>query len=113
MKIISWNVRGLGNTRTFLALKDILRERKPHILFICETKLRPVQMTSRSKEMGFDNCFNVSRNGMGGGLALMWSNDVDVNIVSYSNHHIDAVVNSANGFMVIQKARRRSTPGRY
>lgn len=97
MKIISWNVRGLGNTRTFLALKDILREHKPHILFICETKLRPVQMTSRSKELGFDNCFNVSRNGMGGGLALMWSNDVDVNIVSYSNHHIDTVVKSAKG----------------
>ena len=47
--------------------------------------------------MGFDNCFNVSRNGMGGGLALMWSNNMDENIVSYSNHHIDAVVNSAKG----------------
>lgn len=52
----------------FLTLKDILREHKPHILFICETKLKPMQMTNMSKEMRFDNYFNVSRNGMGGWL---------------------------------------------
>ena len=95
MKIISWNVRGLGNTRTFLALREILQEHRPQILFVCETRMMPGQMTDKSKVLGFDNCFNVSRNGMGGGLALLWSSDVNVAIASYSNHHIDAIVQGA------------------
>lgn len=27
----------------------------------------------------------------------MWSNEVDVNLASYRNHHIDVVMNRANG----------------
>ncbi|KAH9770133.1 hypothetical protein KPL71_012275 [Citrus sinensis] len=96
MKIISWNVRGLGNTRTFLAVKDILREHKPHILFVCETKLKQVQMSNMGKSLGFDNCFSVGRNRMGGGLALLWNYESDISIISYSNHHIDVVVSEVN-----------------
>ena len=65
MKIISWNVRGLGNTRTFLALKDILREHKPQILFVCEMKMKHVQMKNMGKTLGFENCFKVGRIRMG------------------------------------------------
>lgn len=42
--------------------------------------------------MGFYNCFNVNRNGMRGGLAMLQSSDMEVNIVSYNNHHIDIIV---------------------
>ncbi|KAL9422716.1 hypothetical protein AB3S75_034905 [Citrus x aurantiifolia] len=97
MRIISWNVRGLGNTRTFLAIKDILRCHRPQIIFLCETKMKSGQMTNMSKGLGYDSCFNVRRNGLGGGLALLWNNEVDVNIISYSNHHIDAVIHGVNG----------------
>ncbi|KAH9717652.1 reverse transcriptase domain-containing protein [Citrus sinensis] len=34
---------------------------------------------------------------LSGGLALCWSSEVHVNISSFSNHHIDAVVQSENG----------------
>lgn len=35
--------------------------------------------------------------GRSGGLALLWKYDVVVDIKSYSQHHIDAVVHSGNG----------------
>ena len=57
--------------------------------------MKPGQMMDKCKLLGFDNCFNVSRNGIGGGLAMLWSSDVDVDIVSHSNHHIDALVQGA------------------
>lgn len=34
---------------------------------------------------------------MGGGLDLLWNYESDISIVSYSNHHIYAVVNEVNG----------------
>lgn len=97
MKMLSWNVRGLGNTRTRLEVKRILQTHKPHILFFCETKLMAVQAREVCNQMNFENCFAVNRNGLGRGLALCWSNEVHVNISSFSNHHIDAVVHSENG----------------
>lgn len=39
----------------------------------------------------------VDREGMGGGLALFWNSNVNVNIKSYSSHHIDAVVQNESG----------------
>lgn len=59
--------------------------------------MKLVQMTKVSKNPKFDNCFNVSRSGMGGGLAMSWNSKMKVDIVSYSNHHIDVVIYGANG----------------
>ncbi|KAH9717651.1 reverse transcriptase domain-containing protein [Citrus sinensis] len=56
-----------------------------------------VQAREVCNRMNFENCFAVNRNGLGGGLALCWSSEVHVNISSFSNHHIDAVVQSENG----------------
>ena len=43
--------------------------------------------------MKFDNMFLVPRRHFSGGLALFWSNDLDLHIRTFSPHHIDAVVN--------------------
>ncbi|KAH9685108.1 reverse transcriptase domain-containing protein [Citrus sinensis] len=39
----------------------------------------------------------VSRNGKSGGIAMMWSSDINVNILSYSRHYIDAEVQCGRG----------------
>ncbi|KAH9715856.1 putative reverse transcriptase/RNA-dependent DNA polymerase [Citrus sinensis] len=39
----------------------------------------------------------VSREGMGGGLAMLWNSEITVEIKSFSCHHIDAVVYSEKG----------------
>ena len=92
MKIISWNVRGLGNPRAFLALKKILLMHGPQLVFLCETKLSTMQMNVTGKKLKFDNCFAVSCSGRGGGLALLWNEETCVQIKSFSKHHIDAEV---------------------
>ena len=52
------------------------------------------QVESICRDFNLENCFAVDRTGMGGGLALLWSVDVNVSITSYSQHHIDAIVSS-------------------
>lgn len=41
----------------------------------------------------FNNLFIVPRKNLGGGLALLWMNDLNVHIQTFSPRHIDAVVN--------------------
>ncbi|KAL9433059.1 hypothetical protein AB3S75_027969 [Citrus x aurantiifolia] len=97
MKLISWNVRGLGKDRTFREIKKILREHKPEIMFLCETKLRVQVMNKKAEALNFQQCFTVSSNGKGSVLAMMWSENVTIDIKSYSKHHIDAVAQSKVG----------------
>ena len=46
--------------------------------------------------IGFANGLFVSSYGRSGGLALIWTRETDLEIKSFSNHHIDAVVTEAN-----------------
>jgi len=38
MKVLSWNSRGLGHPSKVVALKDIIKNEKPGILLLQETK---------------------------------------------------------------------------
>lgn len=37
MNCLGWNYRGLGNPRTVRLLGDLLKDRKPDVLFLSET----------------------------------------------------------------------------
>ncbi|KAL9420507.1 hypothetical protein AB3S75_038141 [Citrus x aurantiifolia] len=97
MKIISWNVQGLGKSRTFREAQKLLQELRPQILFLSETKMMAKQMEVKRRLLKFENCFVVDRCGLGGGLALLWTSDVSLEVKSYSKHHIDSVIHNGNG----------------
>ena len=59
--------------------------------------MRPMQIDVVRVELKFENCFTVGRNGLRGGLAMLWSSDIAVNIASYSQHHIDAEICNERG----------------
>lgn len=73
MKILSWNVRGLGKSRTCLAIRKILHLQEPPIFFYCETKMTAQQVYAGCRDFNFEHRFAVDRNGRGGGLTLFWS----------------------------------------
>lgn len=92
MSILSWNCRGLGNPATVRVLVDLIHSKKPEIVFLIETivgynKLEPIRA-----RLGFKVLFVVDNMGHSGGLALMWKEGTEVDIVGYSRHHIDAIV---------------------
>ncbi|KAL9457762.1 hypothetical protein AB3S75_006749 [Citrus x aurantiifolia] len=97
MNLLSWNVRALGKDRTFREAQHLLQEHKSKIFFLSETKMTVKQVQEKENKLNFQNCLAVSREGMGGGLALLWSSEVTVDIKSYSKHHVDAVIHGENG----------------
>ncbi|KAL5541131.1 hypothetical protein UlMin_043417 [Ulmus minor] len=59
------------------------------MVFLCETRLTNSNSDRIRRLLRFNNCFPVNRHGTGGGLMLLWQNEWDVTIQSYSSGHID------------------------
>lgn len=92
MSYLSWNCRGLGRPRAVRALKDLTRSHKPTILGLIETKIKVKDWVLLRVRLGFNCCFAVNSRGRAGGLALLWNNESEVLLKSYSDYHIDVEV---------------------
>ena len=62
------------------------------MIFLSETKKKIVGMKKIKLKLGFVNGIYVQRQGKGGGLALFWKREFNLEIKSYSKFHIDAIV---------------------
>ena len=92
MKTLSWNVQGIGNTWTLRALKSLLKEHNPDIVFLIESKLTRRQAKSLVTRLNFENWWAVDRVGMSGGLLLIWKMKITLKVLSWSCGHISAMV---------------------
>ena len=66
-------------------------------MFLSETKLKKSSMEKRKRNVGFINGLIFPSVGRSGGLALLWRKDITVDIQSYSDRHIDAIVTKGSG----------------
>ncbi|XP_060959451.1 uncharacterized protein LOC133030657 [Cannabis sativa] len=92
MSCLSWNCRGLGNLRASQFLRDLVSQKKPNLLFLCETLCNKSSLESLRAHLGFEGCFVVEARGHSGGLALLWKEASEVVIQGFSFNHIDATV---------------------
>jgi hypothetical protein len=72
MSILSLNFRGAGNASTVKEPCDFV------------TKL--------VSSLCFDHAFVVSSAGRSGGLGMFWNNEIRIDILGYSQYHIDTSV---------------------
>ncbi|XP_050222303.1 uncharacterized protein LOC126672395 [Mercurialis annua] len=96
MKTFSWNLQGMGNPWTVRALKHYVRANDPDIIFLMESRLYLFELSFFKFSFSCYNYFVVDARGRSGGLILMWKKDVDINIASYSQNHIDFEYNCLN-----------------
>lgn len=73
-------------------LRQLLVASNPDVIFLCETKLRNNEFETVRKKCRLDGCFVVYSVGRRGGLALLWKEEVNVQVQSFSNNHVDALV---------------------
>ena len=100
MNSLCWNCRGIGNPRIVYTLRDYVRCWNPNLVFLSETKSKCRRMEKIKFKLGFTNELCVSSRGRSGGLAFLWSSDTKLEIKSYSNHHIDAIITEADTGLV-------------
>ena len=93
MNAISWNYRGLGRSRIVQELTKLVRKHSPLILFLMETKAKDSYVNNIKSKLQLDNVHIVSRQNIGGGLALFWKFEINLHVIDALPSHIDTVVN--------------------
>lgn len=92
MSCLVWNARGLGSPRAFHDFRQLLTGCSPNVVFLSETHIGRQRCKNWRIILGFDGLFVVDSVGRKGGLILMWQKDWNVHIRSYSQGHIDCMV---------------------
>jgi hypothetical protein len=92
MSTLGWNGRGIGHPATVQELVCLVQTYKPCLVFICETRQSKERVQNLRYRIGMKECFHVQGDGKGGGLALYWTEEVIVDLLSFSKRHIDVHV---------------------
>lgn len=120
MKLLSWNVRGFGRSRTVRRLRLLLRDINPSVVFLIETKLPGSNMAAVRRKCGLVNGIDVDSDGRSGGLSLGWRSELNVTLRSYLRRHIVVLIVGdsdghswrCTGFYRAPKEARREESGR-
>jgi hypothetical protein len=71
MKILSWEFRELGDPWTIQDLYHLVKDKKPNILFLMETKPLARKFDVIKRKLGCVGCFMVDARGSSRGLVLL------------------------------------------
>ncbi|KAL5574518.1 hypothetical protein UlMin_016217 [Ulmus minor] len=93
MNILAWNVQGLGDW-TFQILHGYVQQYSPSLVFLSETLSSKNQMERLRIKLGFSGMLLWEKEGKSGGICLLWSDSIDVQLLSGSKGHIDVRVSS-------------------
>jgi hypothetical protein len=94
MNILAWNCRGLARGPTIRALRALIRNYHPDLLFLSETKVSSSRFQPSLFGLGFSAWLEVPPSGLQGGLYLAWKNGVDVEPVRLDRNCIACLVYS-------------------
>ncbi|KAJ0075025.1 hypothetical protein Patl1_34398 [Pistacia atlantica] len=95
MICFSSNCRGLGNSRTVRELHHWVKTKCPDFVFLMETKCKRNKLEIIRNKIGFSCSFVVDSRGASGGIAMLWKDDKEVDLLSYTQHHISFIVNQS------------------
>ena len=99
MKLLSWNCQGLVNPWIVHSLRKLVKDQDPKVCFLMETCLDKEGYDKHCKEMPFQDKLIVKRLNSGGGLALIWRREVNLDVINYTDNHISAKVVEEDGFV--------------
>ena len=77
-------------------MTKLVKDYKPQVLFLIESKRKRHEMDWLRSRWNFNNCVAVECMGRAGGLALLWMDEVKVDVQSFSKNHIDAIIGEGN-----------------
>ena len=90
MNLLSLNCYGLGNPQIVRELHALVKHEDPRVVFLTETRLELKNLEFLRRKLGMYGSWGVERAGSGGGLAILWKEEIQVTVQSFSLAHIDA-----------------------
>ncbi|KAK9287687.1 hypothetical protein L1049_016125 [Liquidambar formosana] len=95
MIILAWNCRGLARPAAVRALRALVRDKHPDVIFLAETKITDGKLKSCLSALGYPNFVSTPPLHTAGGLCLGWRNGVEIEITLSNNFLINALVFSS------------------
>ena len=92
MSALCWNCRGAGKAATVREVCDFANKFAPTLLCILETQLEGSRVEALAGTFGYDNSFAVDSRGRSGGIGIFWNNEIKLEILGYSDYHVDCSV---------------------
>lgn len=71
----------MGHQDVLIYLKRVVKARRPECVFLMETKVDRARMERVGRSLNFKNSEIVDPNGLAGGLALFWSEDIELECI--------------------------------
>ena len=93
MILLYWNCHRLGNVWTIHEVGDLIWAQDSTIVLFVKTWLIEAQLVGVLRKLKLKNNHCVWSENHGGGLMLLWREDVNVTVVGSSLNHIDALKN--------------------
>jgi hypothetical protein len=91
MKALGWNCGGMGkslSSEKMMHLARMIHSAKPQVIFISEIKSSKVKSSDLNARFNMNNSFVVPSRRRSGGLWLMWSDDLQLDVHTSSFHVI-------------------------
>jgi hypothetical protein len=92
MNCFGWNYRGAGGKPTSCELGELTRATKSRIVFLCETRQKAEKIRRLRGRLGLRGFAGVDSDGLSGGLALFWCDQLKVEVQSMCERYIDVHV---------------------
>ena len=91
MSILAWNHRGVGTASTNRAIRELICESNPEVVFLSETKSKTPRLGKINSKLKFVDFQCVEPSGRSGDLALFCRLGVDLEVV-YSDINLIAAL---------------------
>ena len=75
-----------------------MREQAPTVCFLMKTLLNKEGYVKHRRELPFRNNLIVKKPNSGGGIALIWKPEVQLDVINYTENHVLAKVVEEDGF---------------
>ena len=92
MSLLVWNCRGLRNPRTVKELRDYIRAQDPSVVFLAETWIDDARLDQVLCNFDFRHKWSVASGTRGGGLVLLWKEEIRITVEDSSKYCIDVLV---------------------
>lgn len=102
MITLLWNCRGMNKPNFFLAFKDLIDHHKPYIVILTETKLTKDKLPPFLPKLGFPNYDMVEAEGNSGGILVLWTVELNMEILglTFQELHLKVKVNTGLSFLL-------------
>ncbi|KAM7260551.1 hypothetical protein ACFE04_011224 [Oxalis oulophora] len=94
MRILFWNCKELGRRWTVHGMVQLLREQRPNLVFLFETRKLVREIEFLKWKLGYN--YGVTTDSIGRSRACLLGNNVSVEILSFSIDYIDEVVDKVS-----------------